>query len=380
MKNFVQPGNTLPLTAPYDVSSGAGFQVGALFAVALCAAVAGAQVEGVIRGVYTLPKPDAQAWAVGARIYWDDVNKRCDSDAAKGSLIGVAVTAAANASTVGHVRLNGCVTGGGGAAATVPGQPAKPVLTAMAGAVSVAWTPGASGSTATTGNAWTDTSGNVTQLTTNPQVIGGLVVGVPYSGTVTTRNAQGAGPVSTQAEAVTPTAQPALTTMSSLLKDVIFGSSTFAAQVGMHDASRQSILFRNETPYWGQYVLTTRTNNDSNQPTGTWVDIPPNVQVLVTDPGKPYVRGKAFAIVSITSDGTTATVTTAAPHGLTTGASVRIQDVTPAGYAGAFPNVTVTGESTFTYPLASSLGATTVPGTWAGRPLTGFTVQTKAIK
>jgi hypothetical protein len=103
-------------------------------------------------------------------------------------------------------------------------------------------------------------------------------------------------------------------------------------------------------------------------------------QVLVTDPGKPYIRGKAFAITSITSDGTTATVTTAAAHGRSTGDSLRIQDATPAGYNGSFPNITVTGANTFTYPLAGALASTTVPGTWAGRPLSGFTVQTKATK
>lgn len=94
--------------------------------------------------------------------------------------------------------------------ATAPGQPAKPVLTAMAGAVSVAWTPGVTGSSATTGNVWTDINGNATQLTTNPQVIKGLPAGTPYTGTVTTRNAQGFGPASVQADAVTPTTASAL--------------------------------------------------------------------------------------------------------------------------------------------------------------------------
>ena len=86
--------------------------------------------------------------------------------------------------------------------ATTPGRPAKPVLTSMAGAVSLAWTPGAAGSTATTSNIWTDINGNVTQLTTNPQTIT-APAGTLYTGTVTTLNAQGAGPASAQADAVT---------------------------------------------------------------------------------------------------------------------------------------------------------------------------------
>lgn len=263
---------------------------------------------------------------------------------------------------------------------TLPGQPAKPVLTAMTGAVSLAWSPGAAGASENMSSIWTDINGKVTPLTTNPQVIA-AAVGALYTGTVSTLNAQGTGPASAQADAVTPLAvAPVPTSFSWIIKNTIFGSSAYAAQVGFHNPGRTSLLFHNDTPYWGQYILSGATNNDYNQPTGTWVDIPPNAQVLVTDPGKPYVRGKAFAITSITSDGTIATVTTAAPHNLATGSSVRIQDVTPSGYNGAFPNVTVTGANSFTYPLASTLAATTVPGTWAGRPLTGFTVQTKAAK
>lgn len=111
MKNFVQEGNVLTLPVPYDVASGGGFQVGALFAIATTAAASGAPVEGSMKGVFTLPKTSAQAWAIGARVYWDDANKRCDSDSAKGGLIGVATAAAANPSTVGDVRLNGGAVG-----------------------------------------------------------------------------------------------------------------------------------------------------------------------------------------------------------------------------------------------------------------------------
>lgn len=111
MKNFVQDGNVLTLPAPYDVVSGAGFQVGALFAIATADAAAGTQVEGSLKGVFTLSKTAAQQWTVGARVYWDDANKRCDSDSTKGGLIGVATVAAANPSTVGNVRLNGGAVG-----------------------------------------------------------------------------------------------------------------------------------------------------------------------------------------------------------------------------------------------------------------------------
>lgn len=111
MKNFVQEGHVLTLAVPYDVVSGAGFQVGALFAIATTDAAAGTQVEGSMMGVFTLPKTGAQAWAIGARIYWDNTNKRCDSDSTKGGFIGVATVDAANPSSVGNVRLNGVAVG-----------------------------------------------------------------------------------------------------------------------------------------------------------------------------------------------------------------------------------------------------------------------------
>lgn len=264
MKNFVQPGTTLTLPAPYDLTSGAGFLVGALFAIACGDAAAGAQVQGVTGGVFTLPKTAAQAWAVGARIYWDDLNKRCDVDSAKGSLIGVATVVALNSSTVGHVRLNGRAAGGGGNAATVPGQPAKPVLTAMAGAVSVAWAPGAAGSSATTSNIWTDINGIVTQLTTNPQVITAQV-GTPYTGTVTTLNVQGAGPASVQADTVTPTAAPAtLRTFETF--DVNGNNTNTFNRVAVAELGRTSLIIRSPAGNTAQIALGYRDADNLNNP------------------------------------------------------------------------------------------------------------------
>lgn len=109
MKNHVQDGDVLPLTAPYDVASGAGLLVGALFGVAMTAAASGASVQARTRGVYTLPKTSAQAWTVGAKVYWDDTNKVATSTASGNTLIGCAVAAAANPSATGIVRLNGSV-------------------------------------------------------------------------------------------------------------------------------------------------------------------------------------------------------------------------------------------------------------------------------
>ena len=108
MKNYVQPGNTLTLTAPYAVTSGDGLLVGAIFGVAAGDAAIGATVEAALTGVFDLTKIGSQAWTVGVKIYWDDTNKRCTTVATDNTLIGVAVEAVAGGAgdTIGRVRLN----------------------------------------------------------------------------------------------------------------------------------------------------------------------------------------------------------------------------------------------------------------------------------
>lgn len=60
-----------------------------------------------MRGVFDLPKTSAQAWTVGAKIYWDSANGLATTTASGNSLIGTALAAAANPSATGRVRLNG---------------------------------------------------------------------------------------------------------------------------------------------------------------------------------------------------------------------------------------------------------------------------------
>lgn len=67
-------------------------------------------------------------------------------------------------------------------------------------------------------------------------------------------------------------------------------------------------------------------------------------------------RRNSVAMTSITRVGTTATVTTTAAHGLTTGDTVRVVGATPTQYNGTF-TITVTGATTFTYTMASDPGA-----------------------
>lgn len=107
MKNFVQRGEIITLTAPYDVAAGAGLLVGAIFGVATSSALSGATVEAAACGVFELAKTSAQAWTVGTKVYWDDAAKLCTTVNTSNTLIGVAVAAAANPSATGLVRLNG---------------------------------------------------------------------------------------------------------------------------------------------------------------------------------------------------------------------------------------------------------------------------------
>lgn len=107
MNNYIQPGVVLTLAAPYDRTSGQGAQVGSLFGVAAGDVLSGADGQFQVEGVFTLAKTSAQAWTQGQKIFWDNSNKRCDSDSTVGMLIGVAAEVAANPSSTGAVRLNG---------------------------------------------------------------------------------------------------------------------------------------------------------------------------------------------------------------------------------------------------------------------------------
>jgi len=108
MKNYVQPGNTITLTAPYAVVSGDGLLVGSVFGVAAGTAALGEAVEAALVGVFDLKKVASQAWAQGDKIYWDNTNKETTKTATSNTLIGVATEAVANGAgdVVGRVRLN----------------------------------------------------------------------------------------------------------------------------------------------------------------------------------------------------------------------------------------------------------------------------------
>lgn len=110
-KNYIQRGENITLPAPYDVASGGGALIGAIFGVASTAQLSGEDTSFARVGVFTLPKATGEAWSGTAppKIYWDNTNKRCTTTAGGNTLIGAGVAAALSADTTGAVLLTGQV-------------------------------------------------------------------------------------------------------------------------------------------------------------------------------------------------------------------------------------------------------------------------------
>lgn len=108
MKNYIQPGSVLSVTAPAAVVSGTLVKVGVLCGVAQHSADSGDPVEIALQGVFELAKTSAQAWTEGQAIYMVPGTLLCTTATTAGNLfIGVAAAVAANPSGTGLVRLNG---------------------------------------------------------------------------------------------------------------------------------------------------------------------------------------------------------------------------------------------------------------------------------
>ena len=108
MQNFIQPGNTITVTAPTGgVASGEGVLIGSLFGVAAFDAEESESIEIQTVGVMVLPKLSTDVVAVGDLLHWDATNNRLTKTATSNKLIGVAVAAAGNGAATVVVRLNG---------------------------------------------------------------------------------------------------------------------------------------------------------------------------------------------------------------------------------------------------------------------------------
>ncbi len=111
MKNYIQPGNIITVTAPTGgVTSGAGLLVGNLFGIATADAVAGADLEMVTVGVFDLPKAETAVFAAGDPVSWNATNAQTVAPASGMIPVGIAVTPAANGETTARIRLDGVST------------------------------------------------------------------------------------------------------------------------------------------------------------------------------------------------------------------------------------------------------------------------------
>jgi predicted RecA/RadA family phage recombinase len=107
MKTYIQPGDTVEVTAAYDVDSGNGALVGSIFGMAVADALSGATVALKRTGVFTIAKTTSQAWTQGVALYWDNSTKKATTASASGAnkAIGSAWVAADAADTTGTIVL-----------------------------------------------------------------------------------------------------------------------------------------------------------------------------------------------------------------------------------------------------------------------------------
>lgn len=104
MKNYIQKGDVLTLTAPAGgVVSGQGVKVGDLFVVASGDALEGEEFEGCTCGVFSLPKTTTQVYTQGVTIYWD--GSKLTTTSTSNIEAGRVVKAAANGDAVASVRI-----------------------------------------------------------------------------------------------------------------------------------------------------------------------------------------------------------------------------------------------------------------------------------
>jgi predicted RecA/RadA family phage recombinase len=94
MKNAVEKGNSFPFTAPYALTGGQGVQVGTLFGVSYADAVISGLGRASVAGIFDLTKEPALAISAGARVFWDNTNRRITTTATANVCIGWAVVAA----------------------------------------------------------------------------------------------------------------------------------------------------------------------------------------------------------------------------------------------------------------------------------------------
>lgn len=108
MKNYVQPGEVLELTAPSGgVVSGTPVLIGALVVIPAVDAAQTVKFSAAVVGVYEVPKATGDAWLEGEKVYWDVADGNFNQSSSGNTLVGVAARAAESADATGFVRFDG---------------------------------------------------------------------------------------------------------------------------------------------------------------------------------------------------------------------------------------------------------------------------------
>jgi len=107
MKNFVQAGENITVTAAAATTSGDGVKIGNLFGIASGDAETGDPLVLVTAGIFDMPKVAADDFTLGATVYWRSSDGLVTTTSAGNTKVGVAVSAAGNGAASVRVRLNG---------------------------------------------------------------------------------------------------------------------------------------------------------------------------------------------------------------------------------------------------------------------------------
>lgn len=106
MKNYIQAGNSITITAAADISSGDIVKVGSLLGVACGDIANGATGEISLVGVYELTKKTTDDVSAGDKLYYDADNARLTLDAFGNTFMGIAIVAADGSATKVKILLN----------------------------------------------------------------------------------------------------------------------------------------------------------------------------------------------------------------------------------------------------------------------------------
>lgn len=109
MRNFVNPGRTVELTAPSGgVVSGNGYKIGAFLGIAGNTIAAGLPFPLQVEGVFDVLAEGAgsgQAWAEGDAVYWDNTALQFTKTTTSNTLAGIAASAKLTTDVLGRIRL-----------------------------------------------------------------------------------------------------------------------------------------------------------------------------------------------------------------------------------------------------------------------------------